>query len=76
MISKKCSCLQYFLIWPVTSFEVAPDALKRHDHPFSSRNLRKVSCAFILTVSNLTDLCYVREMFLPSIFPNLARHVI
>jgi len=33
-------------------FHVAPDVLKRHVITFSYRNLRKISCAFILKVSN------------------------
>jgi len=39
-------------IRPATSFYVAPDDLERHVIPFSSRNWRKMSRAFILKVSN------------------------
>jgi len=52
-------------IRPTTSFYAARDGLKRHTMTFSCRNVREISCAFILKVSNKLDLCYnIRDIFL------------
>jgi len=51
----ECDIYKYVFLsvyLPATLFYVAPDNLKDIIITFSSRNVRKISCAFILKVSN------------------------